>query len=119
MRLLTDEMLATLPPSSAEDYRPDALVACKLYGVVTGWRWYVVAGDQYDADGNDPRVSGKPVNDVRLYCWACGHADEFGTVSLGELEGIYTPLGPEVVRDLDWTPRPLAVTQQQERDARG
>ena len=102
MKLLTKEIVKKLKKSTYDiihDKIPNVPIIVKYFSL-TGWTWYVYAGDQFQ--NNETNKS-----DWHLRAWVEGTENEDGFVLLSELESIRMP-GPfdvlGVERDLYFTP---------------
>lgn len=86
MKLITKEIIKTLPPLYAqEDKGEDAIVHIKFFSPVNPWTWYVTEFDP---------------NDNIFFGLVIGDTNEFGYFSLKELEEISLPFGLKIERDL-------------------
>src|SRR5882762_8105237 len=89
MKLLTDELRARLPPLYSQEAEDDPMVYAKFFMPGTGWTWYV--------------TEGSPQGDEFLFFgFVVGLESEFGYFLLSELEGVRTPQGLSVERDLSF-----------------
>ena len=87
MRLLTEELRARLPTLYSQEAESDPIVYAKFFLPGTGWTWYVTEGSQ---EGEE----------FRFFGFVIGLDAEFGYFLLSELEGVRSPLGLTVERDL-------------------
>jgi hypothetical protein len=87
MKLLTDELRAKLPPLYSQEAAPEPIVYAKFFLPGTGWTWYVTEGSPQGEE-------------FLFFGFVVGLESEFGYFLLSELEGVRTPLGLEVERDL-------------------
>lgn len=92
MKLLTKEIIESLPKlqETAEEINP--MVRCKFFLPGTGWTWYVI-----EFDGKD-----------LFYGYVVGLERELGYFCLSELESIVGPFMMKVERDLYFRPKPLS-----------
>ena len=70
----------------------DPMAWVKFVHPMSNWTWYAV---EFDAEQG------------LFYGLVCGHEEELGYFSLGELDSIEI-CHLQVERDLHWTPRPLS-----------
>jgi hypothetical protein len=89
MKLLTKELKKKIPKLYEQDGLGDnATVYVKLFCPWNYWKWHIL-----EFDGND-----------QLFCYVKGDFDEFGYVSLSELEAIRGPYGLRIERDIYFQP---------------
>lgn len=96
MKLLTDEIRATLPPLYSTVNEPDPIVHVKFFTPWSNWTWYVT-----EFDGEDI-----------FFGYVVGFDSELGYFSLSELESIKGPYGLKIERDLYFTPKPLSEVKR-------
>lgn len=96
MKLLTKEILATLPPLGSQEDNPDPIVRVKFFTPDAGWSWYAT----------EASPEGK---DFIFFGYVIGVEPEWGTFSLSELTSIRGRLGLPVERDLHFRPCPASV----------
>jgi|ERR1051326_5036296 hypothetical protein len=89
MSLLTDDLRSRLPGLYAQEAEADPVVHAKFFLPGTGWRWYVTEGAAQD-------------DDYLFFGYVVGLESEFGYFLLSELEGVKSPLGLSVERDLSF-----------------
>ena len=89
MQLLNDELRARLPPLYSQEAEPEPKVYAKFFLPGSGWTWYVTEGSPQDGD-------------FLFFGFVVGLDSEFGYFLLSELEGVRSPLGLEVERDLSF-----------------
>jgi len=91
MKLLTDEIKATLPAlySTSEVEAEDKKIVCKFFNPIGAATWYICEGDE-QTDG-DWLMFG--------LCDLGMGMPEWGYVSLRELESLSLPLGMGIERD--------------------
>jgi hypothetical protein len=92
MKLLTDEVHASLPALYAQENEKDPMVHAKFFTPWTGWTWYVTEGSQ---EGDD----------FIFFGYVIGFEKEWGYFSLNELESARGPGGLTIERDLYFTPK--------------
>ena len=91
MKLLTKEILKTLPALHSQENNSDPMVRVKFFHPFSNWTWY---GVEYD---------GKDL----FYGLVDGHEKELGYFSLSELQSINVK-GLGIERDMYFTPKPLS-----------
>jgi hypothetical protein len=87
MQLLTNDLLARLPPLYSQEAEADPVVYAKFFMPGTGWTWYVTEGSRQDSD-------------FLFFGFVVGFESEFGYFLLSELESVRNQLGLGVERDL-------------------
>jgi hypothetical protein len=92
MKLLTDELRASLPALYAQENEKDPIVHIKFFTPWTGWTWYATEGQQ---EGED----------FIFFGYVIGLEKEWGYFSLNELESVKGPGGLTIERDLYFTPK--------------
>lgn len=93
MKLLTKEILASVPKLFAQDGKGDAAIAyAKFFDPSGSWTWYMT---EYD-----------PIND-EAFGLVQGFEEELGYFSIRELEKVRNRFGIGIERDINWTPRPI------------
>lgn len=98
MKLLTKEILATLPALYAQDGKGmEAIVHVKFFNPCGAATWYITEGSEEDGDW---RFFG--------LCDLFGDGGELGYVMLSELQSVRLMGGLKIERDLYWTPVPLS-----------
>jgi hypothetical protein len=90
MKLLTDELRGRLPALYAQEAEAEPVVYAKFFLPGTGWTWYVTEGEEQDGE-------------FLFFGFVVGLESEFGYFLLSELEGVRSPLGLRVERDLTFT----------------
>lgn len=77
MKLLTEGLKKKLPKIGATDGLPPSQrkIICKFFSIRSDWRWYCLEGER---EGDD----------WRLFCYVKGVDNEYGYVSLNELQDI-------------------------------
>ena len=92
MKLLTQELLKTLPALYAqEDKGSKAIVHVKFFTPDSNWTWYAT-----EFDGEDT-----------FFGLVEGHCKELGYFGLAELEEVTGPRGMPIERDLWFKPKTL------------
>lgn len=97
MKLLTQELLKTLPGIGDTENQPDPIVRCKFFTPDGNWTWYVL-----EFDGKDT-----------FFGLVNGFEQELGYFSLGELQSVRGKLGLPVERDLYFQPQALSGIRRQ------
>lgn len=92
MKLLTQDIIKSLPPLQSTIRVIDPLVRCKFFLPGTGWTWYVI-----EYDGQD-----------LFYGYVIGLERELGYFSLSELESVRGPMMIGIERDRYFYPKPLS-----------
>lgn len=92
MKLLTQEIIKSLPKLQETINIIDPMVRCKFFLPGTGWTWYVI-----EFDGED-----------LMYGYVVGLERELGYFSFKELESVRGPMMIGVERDLYFTPKLLS-----------
>jgi hypothetical protein len=90
MKLLTDELRASLPALYAQENEKDPMVHLKFFTPWTGWTWYITEGSP---EGDD----------FIFFGYVIGQEKEWGYTSLNELESVRGPGGLKIERDLYFT----------------
>lgn len=98
MKLLTDELIKTLPPLYSTENIKDPLIQCKFFTSDSSWSWYVLEFDK--------------TNEI-FFGYVCGLENELGYFSLEELESVKGQLGLGVERDISFKPTKLSVIKKE------
>ena len=98
MKLLTDELIKTLPPLYSTENIKDPLIQCKFFTPDSSWSWYVLEFDK--------------TNEI-FFGYVCGLERELGYFSLAELESVKGQLGLGVERDISFKPTKLSVIRKE------
>ena len=98
MKLLTDELIKTLPPLYSTENIKDPLIQCKFFTPDSSWSWYVLEFDK--------------TNEI-FFGYVCGLERELGYFSLQELESVKGQLGLGVERDISFKPTKLSVIKKE------
>lgn len=96
MKLLTDELRKMLPPLYAQEHEKDPTVYVKFFAPWSRWTWYLTEFDGADL----------------LFGLTCGFEEEWGYVSLAELEGVRGPAGLTIERDRYFKPCRLSKARR-------
>lgn len=99
MKLLPDELRATLPKLYAQQHVKDPIVHVKFFTPDSQWTWYVTEGEEDEGD-------------FRFFGFVVGFEEEWGYFLLSELEAAKGPLGLPIERDLYFKPRPFSEVQR-------
>jgi Protein of unknown function (DUF2958) len=97
MKLLTEEIKATIPKLYSQDEIKDPIVHVKFFTPWSDWTWYATEGEPSE-DGTD----------FTFFGMVEGHEKELGYFVLSELESVKGPFGLKIERDLYFTPKPLS-----------
>ena len=116
MKLLTKEILKSLPALYSQENVADPEVVVKFFSPWSSWTWYAtegspVCGECGNYDCTDPK-HGQAGKDFMFFGLVDGDDAELGYFSLEELEGIRGPVGLKIERDLYWKPTPLSEVQK-------
>ena len=93
MRLLTKEVIKTLPKLYSTENETDPLATIKFFTPDANWTWYLM---EYDDETQT------------AFGYVCGFENELGYFNLDELERVRGPLGSAVERDVSFTPTRLS-----------
>lgn len=117
MKLLTDEIQATLPALYSQEQNPDPQVVAKFFCPWGRWTWYVTEGSPVNAVGEmiPADDTEQEAVDFLFFGWVAGDIPELGYVSLSELEAVRGPFGLRIERDLHFAPKPLSEVQKLHR----
>jgi hypothetical protein len=96
LKLLTKELIASLPPLYSQEEVKDPIVRCKFFTPDSSWTWYAIEFDGVDT----------------FFGLVDGFEEELGYFSLKELESVRGKLGLPIERDLYFTPRALSKVQR-------
>lgn len=91
MKLLTQEVRASLPPLRAQEGAADPVAYAKFFTPDAGWTWYATEGEP---EGGD----------FLFFGYVEGLECEWGYFLLSELESVRGRLGLPVERDLYFAP---------------
>ena len=88
MKLLTQEIIAALPPLYATENIPleNKIVICQFFIPGTYWKWFIFEGQAED-------------NDFCFFGMVHAYANEMGYFYLSEFNSIYDKLGISVERE--------------------
>ncbi len=95
VKLLTKEILASLPPLGGQEEIVDQIAYVKYFTPDAGWTWYATEGSVED-------------DDFLFFGYVIGVMPEWGYFRLSELEMIRGTLGLAVERDRFFTPGPMS-----------
>ena len=119
MKLLTQELINTLPGPRAQENVEDPIVYAKFFHPLSGWVWYVTEAWNAIVDANgdfveerklsEPLKDGEKIEYVMFFGFVVGVESEFGNFSLNELQSIQKPLPIE--RDLHFKPTKLSILE--------
>lgn len=98
MKLLTDELIKTLPPLYSTENIKDPLIQCKFFTPDSSWSWYVLEFDK--------------TNEI-FFGYVCGLERELGYFSLQELASVKGQLGLGVEIDISFKPTKLSVIKKE------
>ena len=101
MKLLTPEIIATLPALYSQEEVPDPIVVVKFFTPDSSWTWYATEGQ--------PEESEDGKTDFLFFGLVDGMEKELGYFCLSELERARGPLGLPIERDLHFKPQPLST----------
>ena len=111
-KLLSKEVIASLPPLYSQEKNPDPTVMVKFFSPYSGWIWLAYEGDHVDEDGIPVRESKKPATDYLFFGLVKGMETELGYFSFNEMARAKITVGsivvPAVERDLYYKPTPLS-----------
>jgi len=96
MKLLTQELRRMLPLLYAQENEKDPMVYVKFFAPWSRWTWYIT-----EFDGKD-----------LFFGLTCGFEDEWGYISLAELERVKGPVGLKIERDLHFKPCTISEAKQ-------
>lgn len=94
MTLLPADVRAQLPPLYSQEHSKDPIVHLKLFSPYANWTWLITEGSP---EGDD----------FLLFGYVMGFEEEWGYVSLRELESLTRGPLPLVERDLSFQPGPF------------
>src|SRR5712692_2156256 len=106
MELLTDELRAQLPPLYAQENNKDPTVHIKFFTPDSSWTWFVTEGSQEE-------------DDFIFFGYVIGHEEEWGYISLNELQSARGPWGLPIERDLHFKPGPFSEVLKRFRSEHG
>jgi len=96
MQLLTKEIIDWLPKLYETETEEDPIAWVKFFTPDSYWTWYILEGEKQE-DG-----------DWLFFAYVEGMVNEFGYVSLRELEHARGPLGMKIERDIHFLPKPIS-----------
>jgi hypothetical protein len=106
MKLLTKDLLRTLPALYSQENKADPMVVCKFFTPDAGWTWYAIEGSPVDANGYYD--TDKEKVDFVFFGLVAGLETELGYFALSELQSIRGKLGLPVERDRFFKPSRLS-----------
>ena len=106
MKLLTKDLVKSLPALYSQEGNPDPMVVLKFFTPDAGWTWYAIEGSPVDEDGYYD--TDKPKVDFLFFGLVSGIEVELGYFSLAELKSIRGQFGLPVERDLFFEPTRLS-----------
>jgi hypothetical protein len=107
IKLLTKNLLQTLPALYSQEDNPDPMVVVKLFTPDAGWTWYAIEGSPVDEQGYYD--TDKEKVDFVFFGLVSGLEVELGYFSLSELTSIRGKLGLPVERDRYFQPTRLSA----------
>ena len=99
MKLLTQAIMAKLPPLYSQENVDDPVVHIKYFTPDSGWTWFILEGDEQE-DG-----------DYLFFCKVISPIcpeGELGYVTLEQLKEVRGPMGLKIERDLYFKTKPLS-----------
>ena len=106
MKLLTQEVRASLPPLYSKENDSDPVAHVKFFTPDAGWTWFATEG-------------GPEGDDFLFFGYVIGLEAEWGYFALSELERIRGGLGLPVERDLYFKPGPMSEVLKRFHGERG
>jgi len=104
MKLLTEEIKATLPALYSQENVSDPIVRVKYFTPWGNWTWYALEGQ--------PEATDEDENDFLFFGWVDGPHPELGYFCLSQLQSVRGPAGLRVERDLYFDPMPLSEVKK-------
>ncbi len=104
MQLLTKKIKKMLPELYATESQDDPIVLVKFFTPDSCWTWYILEGSEQENE------------DWLLFAYVERMFNEFGYVSLRELENVRGPLGLKVERDITFAPTPISKVLMKNSD---
>ena len=104
MQLLTEEIKKMLPGLYVIENQDNPIVWVKFFTPDSCWTWYILEGSEQENE------------DWLLFAYVEGMFNEFGYVSLRELENVRGPLGLKVERDITFVPTPISKVLMKNSD---
>jgi hypothetical protein len=99
MKLITKEIVETLPALYSQDNVPDPICHLKLFTPDAGWTWFIFEGSKQE--NGDWMFFTKAISPIVP-------DGELGYVLLSQLKQVKGSLDLPVERDLWWRPKPLS-----------
>jgi hypothetical protein len=106
IQLLTQELRASLPPLYGQDGNKNPFVHAKFFTPDAGWTWLITEGSP---EGED----------FIFFGYVIGLEEEWGYISLAELESARGPLKLPLERDLYFESGPWSEVIARHRKERG
>ena len=106
MQLLTEELRASLPPLYAQAGNKNPIVHAKFFTPDSSWTWFITEGSPEE-------------DDFIFFGYVIGLEEEWGYVSLAELESVRGPLNLPIERDLYFEAGPWDEVIARYRNERG
>jgi len=97
MKLLTKQIIKTLPPIGAQNDIAEPVAHVKFFTPDNSWTWFITEG-QLELDEADNEI------DFLFFGRVHGDATEWGYFKLGDLLAFRGPLGLPIERDLCFKP---------------
>jgi hypothetical protein len=107
MKLLTKNLLQTLPALYSQEDKADPMVVVKFFTADAGWTWYAIEGSPVDANGYYDTQKAKV--DFVFFGLVSGLETELWYFALSELQSIRGNLGLPVERDRNFEPTRLSA----------
>ncbi|MEJ2147587.1 MAG: DUF2958 domain-containing protein [Acidobacteriota bacterium] len=101
MKLLTADLRQRLPSLRSQEHASNPYVYAKFFTPDAQWTWYVTEGSAED-------------DDFIFFGYVVGLENEWGYLSLAELESVRGPLGLPIERDLYFTAGPFEEVMRRE-----
>lgn len=103
MQLLTKEIIDRLPALYATQTEKDPMAWVKFFTPDSCWTWYILEGEEKD-DGN-----------WLFFVYVEGIYEEYGYVTLRELENARGQLGLKIERDIHFLPKPISEIRKKKQ----
>lgn len=98
MNLIPNSLLKNIPDLYDTENSNDPMCYIKLFTPLSNWRWYIIELSKDDKE--------------TCFGYVEGLENELGYFSLKELESIYTTVGIEVERDINFIPTKLSKIKE-------
>ncbi len=97
MKLLTKEIVQSMPALYSQEKNPDPVTVCKFFNPAGSGTWYVLEGRADDT------------GDCLFFGYVTGlQENELGYFTLKELESVRVRFGLRIERDLHYSPEPIS-----------